>query len=307
MQNSMMGRSGIVFNIMRFSLNDGPGIRSTVFLKGCPLSCPWCHNPESIRWEQEVFLRDDRCIHCGECIDRCAHQAISDDDGRIVTDRTLCTRCGECTPHCFADAREIVGKEMTAQEVVAEVLRDRVFFDDSGGGVSFSGGEPFLQHEFLEAVLTACKQEALHTTVDTTGCTPPAVLERISPLVDLYLYDIKMMDDTKHRAYTGVSNGLILENLRRLVEWGNEVIVRIPLIPGINDDPENIRASGEFLATMPAIREVHVLPYHASGGEKYARLGKSYTLGSVKAPSRESVNRIIEHLQRHVPSVVLGG
>jgi pyruvate formate lyase activating enzyme len=307
MQDSLIRRSGTVFNVMRFSLNDGPGIRTTVFLKGCPLACPWCHNPESIVREKEVVLREERCIHCGECIEVCAQHAISEYNGSIVTDRALCTRCGDCASHCVAEARELVGREMTTKDVLAEILRDRVFFDESGGGASFSGGEPFFQHEFLESLLRACREEGLHTTVDTTGFTSPGVLERLSPLIDLYLYDLKMIDDAKHRQYTGVPNRLILENLHRLVEWGKRVIVRIPLIPGINDDDENIRATGELLASLPAIREVHVLPYHPSGTDKYARLGKDYTLGTMKTPPTESLSRIVQSLEQYVPSVVLGG
>jgi pyruvate formate lyase activating enzyme len=307
MQDSLIRTSGTVFNVMRFSLNDGPGIRTTVFLKGCPLACPWCHNPESMEKEKEVFLRDDRCIHCGECIDVCAQQAISNDDGRVITDRALCTRCGNCVPHCVAEARELVGRQMTTQEVLSEVLRDRVFFDESGGGVTFSGGEPFLQYEFLGSLLDACRTEGLHSTVDTTGCTSPVILKRLAPLIDLYLYDLKLMDDAKHQKYTGVSNRLLVENLQRLVEWGKRVIVRIPLIPGINDDEENIRATGELLATLTAIREVHVLPYHPSGTDKYARLGKAYTLNMLNTPPSESLARIANTLEQYVASVVIGG
>jgi pyruvate formate lyase activating enzyme len=303
----MMGRSGSVFNIMRFSLNDGPGIRSTVFLKGCPLSCPWCHNPESVSREPEVFLRDERCIQCGECVDHCSHHAISAQDGRITTDRALCTRCGDCIAHCAADAREMVGRTMTAQEVVNEVLRDRVFFDDSAGGVSFSGGEPFLQHEFLEAMLSGSKAEGLHTAVDTTGCTSSAIIERLAPLIDLFLYDVKAVDEERHRNLTGVSNRQILDNLRRVVALGKEVIVRIPLVPGVNDDEENIRATGELLRSLPEIRQAHILPYHASGGEKYARLGKEYSLTGVRAPSPEEIARVQEFLGLYVQSVVSGG
>jgi pyruvate formate lyase activating enzyme len=299
--------TGTVFNIMRFSVNDGPGIRTTVFLKGCPLACPWCHNPESIQREEEIILRGDRCIVCVECVDACAQHAIAHVDGHVTTDRTLCTRCGECVSHCYTDARELVGREWTTEEVMEEILRDRVFFDESGGGATISGGEPFLQHEFLESLLLACRRQEIHTAVDTTGCTSPTILERIAPLVDLFLYDLKMMDDAKHREYTGVSNVLILGNLRRLVQWEKQVIVRIPLVPGVNDDEPNIQSSGEWLASLRAIREIHVLPYHATGTEKYSRLGKTYTLDAMRSPDRDSVARIVEVLQKYVPSVILGG
>jgi pyruvate formate lyase activating enzyme len=299
--------AGMVYNIMRFSLHDGPGIRTTVFLKGCPLACPWCHNPESIRRESEIILREERCIQCGECVDACTHGAVIRDDGRVNTDRALCVRCGECVPHCYAGAREVAGKEMTTGSVLDEVVRDRVFFDESGGGVTFSGGEPLLQHEFLASLLQASRQREIHTVVDTTGCASPVILERIAPLVDLFLYDLKLMDDAKHREYTGVSNILLLENMRRLVQWGKQVIVRIPLIPGINDDPRNIRASGEWLASLPAIREIHLLPYHAAGSEKYVRLGKPYALGALRSPDGSATDRIAAEFQKYVPLVILGG
>jgi pyruvate formate lyase activating enzyme len=299
--------TGTVFNIMRFSINDGPGIRTTVFLKGCPLACPWCHNPESVQREQEVVLRGDRCIGCGECVDACSQHAIAKVDGQVTTDRTLCTRCGDCVSRCYADARELVGKEWTTEEVMREILLDRVFFDESGGGVTFSGGEPFLQHDFLESLLHACRQHGIHTTVDTTGCTSVSILERIAPLVDLFLYDLKMMDDARHREYTGVSNLPILENLRRLIRWEKRVIVRIPVVPGVNDDEHNIRSSGEWLASLGTVLEVHVLPYHASGTEKYSRLGKPYALDTLRSPDHDSVARIVKELQKFVPSVILGG
>jgi pyruvate formate lyase activating enzyme len=292
---------------MRFSVNDGPGIRTTVFFKGCPLSCLWCHNPESLQRATEIVLRDDRCIQCGECLTACTHGAISRDDGRVVTDRALCSRCGDCVAHCYADARELVGREMTPDDVMRQVLQDRLFFDQSGGGVTFSGGEPLLQHEFLLALLTASKQEGLHTVLDTTGHTTPQILERIAPLVDLFLYDLKMMDDAQHRSYTGVSNRLPLENLRHLVEGEKEIIVRIPLIPGVNDDSDNIRSSGELLASLHGIREVHVLPYHTTGVSKYHRIGKSYALSTLKPPDHDAVMRAIGVLRRYVPSVIVGG
>ncbi len=299
--------TGTIFNIMRCSINDGPGIRTTVFFKGCPLACPWCHNPESVAREREIVLRDDRCIRCGDCIDSCTSHAISARDGVIVTDRSLCLRCGDCIPSCYAGAREAVGREVSVDEVMHEIVRDRVFYDRSSGGATFSGGEPFLQHEFLMALLEACKRLGIHTAVDTSGCTSPSILERAAPFVDLFLYDMKVMDDQKHTAFTGVSNVLLLENLRRLTAWGKEVIVRIPVIPGLNDDPENIRRSGEWLSSLRTIREVHVLPYHTSGTEKYARLGRRYALGATPTPDQLHLATILNELRHHISRVTLGG
>lgn len=307
MHHAIAPARGTVFNIMRFSINDGPGIRSTVFLKGCPLSCLWCHNPESLQRTSEIVLREDRCIQCGECIDACSHGAIRRRDGRVATDRDLCVKCGECISRCAADAREQAGREMTVDEVLREVLQDRIFFDQSNGGVTFSGGEPLLQHEFLQSLLTASREEGLHTAVDTSGFASPAILSQIAPLVDLFLYDLKIMDDEKHISCTGVSNKLPLENLERLVLWGKRIIVRIPLVPGVNDDPESVRASGRLLAGLQDIQEVHLLPYHGTGAGKYARLGKTYSLSSLDPPDHGSVTRVLTELRKYVPRVIVGG
>jgi len=196
---------------------------------------------------------------------------------------------------------------MTTGEVMAEVLQDRVFFDESGGGVTFSGGEPLLQHEFLFSLLSACRREGLHTTVDTAGCVSPSVLEQIAPLVDLFLYDLKMMDEKKHREFTGASNRLSLENLKRLERWGRQLVLRIPLIPGVNDDQENLHSSGRLIASLRGVREVHLLPYHASGAAKYSRLGKAYALSSMSPPDHTAVTRALAELQKFVPSVTVGG
>ena len=297
----------MVYNIMRFSVHDGPGIRTTVFLKGCPLACPWCHNPESIRRDTEIILREERCIQCGACVDTCTHGAVIRDDSRVITDRTLCARCGECVPDCYAGAREVVGREMTTGRVMDEVVRDRVFFDESGGGVTFSGGEPLLQHEFLASLLHASRQLEIHTVVDTTGCTSPAILEHIAPLVDLFLYDLKMMDETKHKKYTGVSNRLILKNLKRLVALKREVWIRIPLVAGINDDQENVRQTASFLRSLGGIKNVGLLPYHKGGCEKFRRLGKEEEFRCFEPPSAETTEAFRKSLADSGFNVKIGG
>jgi pyruvate formate lyase activating enzyme len=298
---------GIIFNIMRYSVNDGPGIRTTVFLKGCPLRCKWCHNPESINRHKEIMIREDRCLRCGDCFGICQHGAVRLGDGGFVTVRELCVQCGRCVEMCCAAAREIVGKEVTTDEVMEEVLKDVVFFDQSGGGVSFSGGEPLLQHGFLLSLLQACKQQGIHTTVDTSGYTATSILDRVVPFVDLFLYDVKLMDDEKHQAWTGVSNQPILKNLRRLAGGQASVIVRIPLIPGVNDDDENIRQTGDFVASLRTINEVDVLPYHRIALKKYHHLGLEYAMADAVAPSPERLNHIVGELRKYVEHVVVGG
>ncbi|HTY38377.1 MAG TPA: glycyl-radical enzyme activating protein [Bacteroidota bacterium] len=298
---------GRILNIQRFSVNDGPGIRTTVFLKGCPLHCKWCHNPESIAAESELVLRSDRCVRCGDCFELCKNKAIQRVDGGFTTSRQTCMTCGDCVDVCSAEAREIAGKEMDQDEVLGEIEKDVIFYEQSGGGASFSGGEPLLQHEFLMAVLELCKKKGIHTVVDTTGFTSPEILRDISRCVDLFLYDLKMLDDKKHREYVGVTNSLVISNLRRLAEWKKKIIVRMPIIPGINDSIADVQQAGEFVASLRAIDEIHLLPYHMSGVEKYSRLGKEYELSELRPPSADDMSMIVKELRRYVPSVSIGG
>lgn len=299
--------TGLIFNIQRFSVNDGPGIRTTVFFKGCPLHCRWCHNPESISPKKELMFREDRCIRCGDCMKLCRNGAIREVDGRYLTSPDLCRNSGDCIQLCYAEAREMVGYEIATEQLMNEIQRDRVFVDESGGGVSFSGGEPLLQHEFLLESLQACKNVGLHTVLDTTGFTGPTILEKVTPFVDLFLYDLKTLDDDKHKEYTGVSNRVILENLGLLARWRKETIVRIPIIPGVNDTDEEIRQIGSFVASIGGIREIQLLPYHQTGLEKYRRLGLEYQLSQAVPPTSERMNEIATELSEHVGLVTVGG
>jgi pyruvate formate lyase activating enzyme len=299
--------TGLLFNIQRFSVNDGPGIRTTAFLKGCPLHCRWCHNPESISPHKELILRDDRCVRCGDCMKLCKNGAITEEGGAYVTSRERCKQCGDCTKLCYAEAREIVGYDVTVDELVKEVEKDRVFFDESGGGVTFSGGEPLLQHEFLIAALKACKQRGLHTTVDTTGFTSAPILENVSEYVDLFLYDLKTLDNEEHEEYTGVSNRVIVDNLRLLSRRGKNVKVRVPVIPGVNDRPEDIHEIGMFVASLGNIPEIQLLPYHQTGVDKYHRLGVEYKMSRTSSPSVDRMNEIVTQLKTHVSLVSIGG
>jgi pyruvate formate lyase activating enzyme len=299
--------TGLVFNIQRFSVNDGPGIRTTVFLKGCPLHCKWCHNPESISSDRQLLLRDDRCIRCGDCFTLCKKHAVQRMDGGFVTVREVCQDCGDCIEACNAEAREIAGYEITVDDAMKEIEKDRVFYDQSGGGASFSGGEPLLQHEFLAAVLKECRTRNIHTVVDTTGMTSRQILEHVSQYVDLFLFDLKTLDNEKHVEFTGVSNIPILESLKRLAELRKNVIVRIPVIPGVNDDPEAIRASGSFVSSLGNVREIHLLPYHTTGVDKYRRLGMEYQMKETVPPSADDLSIIVKELRNHVPFVCIGG
>ena len=299
--------SGIVFDIQKFSLHDGPGIRTTVFLKGCSLRCWWCHNPESQQSHPELLLRTELCIRCGACVEACPQTAIQEDGDQFITDRNVCARCGSCVGACTADARELVGQEMTVEQVIDEVLRDVVFYNESGGGVTFSGGEPLLQGDFLLGLLQACKAHDLHTVVDTCGYANAGILDRVRPYVDLFLYDVKVMDDTLHRKVTGASNKLILDNLRYLAEHNHPVLVRVPIIPNINDDESNLRQIGELVQRMPNVQAVNILAYHAFGKDKYERLGRRSPMPETAEPSEDTMLKIKGLLESFGLIVTIGG
>ncbi|MGD0696148.1 MAG: glycyl-radical enzyme activating protein [Terriglobia bacterium] len=296
---------GLVFNIMRFSIHDGPGIRTTVFLKGCPLRCGWCHNPEGQSPRPEVIYFEERCIRCGDCVRACPEEALRL-DGRVITDPALCQRRGECVEACSAGARELAGRWMAVPEVVAEVAKDEVFFEESGGGVTISGGEPLMQAAFVEQLLEACHARGIHTVLDTCGFADPDVVRRISEWVDLFLYDLKLMDCEKHQGFTGVKNDLILENLRTLAEIGSKVIVRIPIIPGVNDEDSDIAALSAFLSGLD-LRRIDLLPYHRIGSDKYNRLHLRYEVEDIIPPTAEHTETISARLCREGFSVRVGG
>lgn len=299
--------TGLIFDIKKFSIHDGPGIRTTVFFKGCPLSCWWCHNPESQSSRREMMFRERRCIRCGACQAVCAQGAISMDGDVVSTDREKCTLCGACVEACYAEAREIVGREVTVAEVMAEIEQDVAFYDESGGGVTFSGGEPLLQRNFLLALLRACREKEIHTAVDTCGFATWETLDSLREHVDLFLYDLKSMDDARHLKSTGVSNELILGNLHRLSTLGHDIILRVPVIPGINDDDENIRQTGAFAATLSYLNRLDVLPYHRAGTEKYHRLNKVYELPEARPPSDERMAKIVRILRGFGLQIKIGG
>ncbi len=279
--------TGHVFRIERYAVHDGPGIRTTVFLKGCPLRCWWCHSPESQSALPELMYRPERCIRCFKCVDRCPEGAVSVVEGAPVVDEALCRWCGSCADVCAAGARARTGQLMSAAEVVGTVDRDTLFYDQSGGGVTFSGGEPFVQPDFLIEMLEACRRRRIHTAVDTCGMADRDRLLQAAELADLFLFDVKLLDDGLHRRFTGVSNARILDNLRALVDAHARVIVRLPLVPGVNDDPALIERTGRFLADL-GLSRVEVLPYHRAGTAKYPALGREYRLADTGVPTGET-------------------
>jgi len=299
--------TGTIFDVMRFAVNDGPGIRTTVFLKGCLLSCWWCHNPEGLHRGIEVAYRVDRCILCGECVDACPHRALALEETRVVRDEAQCVLCGSCADACYTEAQERIGRDISVRDLLQEILKDRVFYDESGGGVTFSGGEPLLQFDFLLAALLACKEQEVHTAVETSGLTSTEHLDRIRAATDLFLFDVKLVDEERHKRFTGVSNTRILENLRFLASAGAAVVVRLPLIPGVNDDDVNIDALAELLAGLETIREVHLLPYHAGASAKYRSLGMRARMADARPLPRERVEAIARSLSARGYTVQIGG
>lgn len=289
----MSATEGLVFHIQRFSLQDGPGLRSTVFLKGCPLACAWCHNPESQNPASEMLRVETRCIHCGACEEVCPGGE--------------CRLCGACVEACPTGARRRVGRRMTVPELTEELLRDRIFFDQSGGGVTLSGGEPLLQADFVCELGTALKAKGVHTALDTCGFARTEDLLRAAACMDLVLFDLKLIDEARHRDSTGESNAHILANLRALSQRHEAIWIRVPIIPGLNDDAENLDATARLAARTPGVRRVDLLPYHATGAAKFERLGRIYALGAVHPPAPERMEAIARGFRSHGLEVTLGG
>jgi pyruvate formate lyase activating enzyme len=300
-----MGATGLIFWIERFAIHDGPGIRVAVFLKGCPLHCVWCHSPESQSPEPELILKDDRCLVCGSCAPFCSHDAIVQQGDGYVTDRDRCEACGDCTDACPSGARAIAGRPWTVPELLAEIDKDRVFLGQSGGGVTFSGGEPLLQPVFLREAIDACRAAGLHTAVETSGFGNRQALDAAAR-ADLVLFDLKILDEERHRKYTGVSNRLILENFAHLAPRHPAVRVRVPVIPGINDDLQNL-AGIAALAKAHGITRIDLLPYHTAGTAKYDRLGRPYGLPDVPTLAPEALVPVQQQLQEFGLTVHIGG
>lgn len=298
--------SGTIFNIKKFAIHDGPGIRTTVFLKGCFLRCQWCHNPESWLREPEISLAQEKCIKCYQCLSLCPEQAIFLKEGYPYTDKEKCSLCSSCVSICPAQAREIIGQRISTVEVMRELKKDLIFYQESQGGATFSGGEPLEQIDFLAELLLLCKKEGIHTVVDSCGYAPWSHLERILSLVDFWLYDLKVLDEQKHRCYTGASNQLILENLRKLSQKTKQIEIRIPLIPGVNDNKEEMAEMAELIHSL-SLSRVSILPFHRLGLDKYRRLGLSTRMEQTKTPSQKLIKDTTQLFSKHNLRVNIGG
>jgi pyruvate formate lyase activating enzyme len=278
---------GRIFNLQRFSLQDGPGLRTTVFLKGCPLSCAWCHNPESQSAEPELVKVEGRCIACGGC------HGVSEAEA--------------CVDVCPTGAQQLLGQDLSVAELVEEVLRDRPFFEQSGGGVTFSGGEPLMQPAFLLQALAELRRLGIHRALDTCGLGRQEDLLEAAALSDLVLFDLKHMDDAQHRAWTGAGNGAILANLEALGRVHGQIWIRVPVIPDVNDDAANLEATACFVARLPGVRRLDLLPYHSTGAAKFRRLGRKYALEQVPSPTTDRMAELADLFQtRGIPTTVGG-
>lgn len=291
------GETGIVFNIQRYQIHDGPGIRTIVFLKGCPLGCLWCSNPEGKNKDIELYYLRSKCKLCGSCVEICHQKANVMSKDQIIINRAVCQKCGKCVDNCLYSAREIKGQMMTVDQVVKEVEKDRSFYFTSGGGVTIGGGEPLFQAAFTKNILHKCKSKGIHTAIETSGCGTWNDIEEILPYTDWIFYDIKIFDPREHKRYAGVSNELILENARKLSEAiknrGIHLIVRIPVVPGVNNSKENITQTAEFVKKhIPSAAEIEILKYHSLALGKYEALGEEYLLANAIQPSEEEMLEI---------------
>jgi pyruvate formate lyase activating enzyme len=298
--------NGVVFKIQKFSIHDGPGIRTTVFLKGCPLKCWWCHNPEGLEPSGVIVYHGNRCLNCGNCSAKCPSNALQIEDNRLLIDKSLCSKCYKCIEICPANALELIGKTMSTEQIIDVVSKDIIFYDESGGGVTFSGGEPLMQYEFLIETLKNCKKLGINTAVDTSGYTAWVRLKAVSNYTDLFLYDLKFMDEEKHKKYTGVSNKIILNNLELLSKTYSNICIRVPVIPGINDNTDNLNNIGLFLKKIK-IKDVNILPYHSIGSHKYKSLDVMYNLEELRIPSASEMQNIADLFNNYGIRTKIGG
>ena len=288
---------GIVYNIQRYSIDDGPGVRTTVFLKGCPLTCLWCSNPESQNPLPEVTWRYTSCKRCGTCVETCPMDLITLNDDGVHIDRKSCDRCGKCIETCVPEALQMSGTKMTVEEVYDIVKRDADYYKVSGGGLTCSGGELLMQADFVAELFKRCREGEIHTCADTSGFGTKEAIEKVLAYTDLVYYDLKHMDPAEHKKTCGQSNDLILSNLSLVAEKGIPMVIRVPLIPGYNDSDENMTAIAKTVTELAGVNSVHIMPYHRYGENKYRMIDKEYQLDHVESPTEEELNkakRIIE-------------
>ncbi len=294
-----------VFNIQKFCTNDGPGIRTTVFLKGCPLDCVWCHNPESKSEKSQLLFNRLLCAECGICISACPNHAHSlDVNGCHIMDNQKCIGCGACVALCNHGALELVGAKMTADEIIEIAMQDYAFYQASGGGITISGGEPLYFPQFTKELCTLAKEKGLHVCIETCGFSKWETIKDLLPYVDIFLWDFKESNGALHEIYTSVKNDIIIDNLRRLSDSGASVVLRCPLIPGYNDRPDHLEAIGKIAQELKNIKRIEVEPYHSLGMYKYERLGERYQLKDISAPNDKTVMEWISVISKYTDKTI---
>lgn len=297
--------SGIIFNTQKFSIHDGAGIRTLIFMKGCPLRCIWCSNPESQIAGLEVMDVRSNCVGCGKCVVLCEQNAV--DPVSFVIDRKACSKCGRCVEKCYANAKKLIGREVSVKELMAIIEKDRIFYSNSGGGVTIGGGEPVMQHAFVEELLYACQSSNIHTAIETCGYGKWEDIKGVFAYVDQAFFDLKAMDSDLHQKLTGVENQVILENAQHVASICGEVVFRIPLIPGYNDSEENIRKTGDFVRELYKYNEnisMEILAYHDFGKDKYQWMNTEYKLADLKKPTPERIDKCKNLLRKQNCKVI---
>ncbi len=293
-KDEFMKNTGIVFDIQRFSIHDGPGIRTTVFLKGCSLRCQWCHNPESWAIKPQLMFNHEKCVHCLACVGSCPNQVHKTEQGKHTVEHRLCGAAGACISKCIYGALKLSGKEMSVEDVLKDVCADRKYYENSGGGMTVSGGEPMLQFEFLQTLLSEAKKQGIHTCVETSGFADREKFEEILKDVDMFLIDVKHINNEEHKKYTGVYNEAILSNIEFLHENGAKILLRLPFIPGVNDTDEHIKGVAALLQRLPNLIGAEILPYHDMGKGKWGQIGKQYELMELKNSDKEQKAKILQ-------------
>ena len=297
--------TGLTFDIHRFSLNDGPGIRTTVFFKGCYLKCEWCHNPESQSFKPQLSFNPEKCLHCFECVKACPNNAQKIKDNKHFVEWALCDLAGKCVEVCPSGALKIIGNSTEVEFIISEVMKDKKYYDKTGGGITISGGEPMAQFEFTRQLLMKARKEGLNTVLDTCGYGEKSHYKEILPYVDLFLFDYKLTDEKLHKEYTGATNNEILANLDFLYSNGASIILRCPLIPGINDNEEHLKGIKEIIKKYPLLKSVELMPYHNMGRDKASRVGMEYKLSQIKNADAHDKQRWISYFTDAEINVVL--